>query len=127
VDLATGPGGGQGQYGLDGDVEARYVEGLEHDLGCVLAVLWGVERRLGEQEVVVLGLAFEVLEDALLPVFFHQVPVANNAVTNGVLGLSRISGLNLNLWSITQHFLGTIRDQDLRKFSILSILSRYGC
>jgi len=48
VDLATGPGGGQGEHGLDGDVEARHVEGLEHDLGRVLAVLWGVERRLGE-------------------------------------------------------------------------------
>lgn len=31
---------------LHSDVQPRYVEGLEHDLRCVLSVLWCVERRL---------------------------------------------------------------------------------
>ena len=43
-DFGRGPGGGEGEHGLDGDVEPRAVERLEHDLGCVFAVFWRVER-----------------------------------------------------------------------------------
>lgn len=45
-DVAAGPGGGEGEDGLDGDVEAGDVEGLEHDLRRVLPVLGRVQRRL---------------------------------------------------------------------------------
>lgn len=31
---------------LDSDVESRDVEGLEHDLSCIFAVLWCIERWL---------------------------------------------------------------------------------
>ena len=31
---------------LHSDVQSRYVEGLEHDLGRVLSVFWCVQRRL---------------------------------------------------------------------------------
>ena len=47
LDLLRGPRGSQGKHGLHGNVEAGHVEGLEHDLGSVLAVLGGVQRRLG--------------------------------------------------------------------------------
>ena len=40
----------QREDGLDGDVEGGRVEGLEHDLGHLLAVDLGVERRLGEED-----------------------------------------------------------------------------
>lgn len=41
-DFGGCPGGGEGEDGLDGDVEAGAVEGLEHYFGGVLAVLWRV-------------------------------------------------------------------------------------
>ena len=68
------------------DIESRDIEALEHDLGRVLAVLRRVQRRLGQQEVVVLWLGSEVLEDALLPESLHEVPVLHNAMANRVLG-----------------------------------------
>ena len=68
------------------NVETRNVETLKHDLGRVLSVLWCVEWRLSQQEVVVLRLSAEVLEDALLPEPLHEVPVLHNSVTDGVLG-----------------------------------------
>jgi len=50
--LVRGPGGGQREHGLDGNVETRDVEGLEHDLGSVLTVLRGIEGglSLGERK-----------------------------------------------------------------------------
>ena len=47
--------GVEGEHGLDGDVHGRDVEGLEHDLGHLLAVGLRVERGLGEQDGVLLG------------------------------------------------------------------------
>jgi hypothetical protein len=41
--------------GLDGHVHGRHVEGLEHDLGHLLAVGLRVERGLGEEDRVLLG------------------------------------------------------------------------
>lgn len=39
----------------------------------------------------VLGLGAEVLEDALLPVAFHLVPVVNHAVTDRVVDVVRLA------------------------------------
>jgi len=47
-----GPGGGESEDGLDGDVETGDVECLEEDLGSVLAVLGRVERRFGLRRAV---------------------------------------------------------------------------
>merc|ERR1712022_53307 len=47
--------GVQREHGLDGDVHGRDVEGLEHDLRHLLAVGLRVERRLGEEDGVLLG------------------------------------------------------------------------
>lgn len=42
-DFGGGPGGGEGEDGLDGDVEAGTVEGLEQYFGSVFAVFRGIE------------------------------------------------------------------------------------
>ena len=46
-DAVRGPGRGEREHGLHGDVETLDIEGLEEDLGRLLAVLWRVERWLG--------------------------------------------------------------------------------
>jgi hypothetical protein len=45
----------EGEDGLDGNVEGRGVERLEHDLGHLLAVDLGVEGSLSEEDGVLLG------------------------------------------------------------------------
>jgi len=69
---------------LHGDVQAGDVEGLEHNLSSVLAVLRSVQRRLSEEEVVILGLRAEVLEDAVLPEVLHVGTVVDLAMANRV-------------------------------------------
>lgn len=85
-DFRRSPRRGQCQDGLDSDIHAGAVEGLEEDLGRVLAVLGGVQGlgevsgpvsgsdedmalnvsyRLGEKKVVVFGLDSQVLEDGV--------------------------------------------------------------
>ena len=49
-DAVGGPGGGEGEHGLDGDVEALDVKGFEEDLSRLLAVLGRVEGRFGLEE-----------------------------------------------------------------------------
>lgn len=44
-----------------------------------------------EEEVVILGLAPQVLEDALLPVAFHVVPVFNLTMFDRVTNLVRLA------------------------------------
>ena len=68
--LPRRPRSGQRQHGLHGNVEAGHVEGLKHNLGSVFTVLGRVQRRLGEQKVVVLRLRPHVFEDGLLHKFF---------------------------------------------------------
>ena len=63
-DVARRPRGGERQDGLDGNVQAGHVERLKHDLGRVFAVLRRVERRLCEEEEVVVGLGAQTLENA---------------------------------------------------------------
>ena len=70
---------------LHGDVEPGHVEGLEHDFSGVLTVLRRVERRLGQQEVVLLGLAPEILEHAALPKALHVVPILHESVANRII------------------------------------------
>ena len=70
---------------LYSDVQAGDVEGLEHDLSGVLAVLGRVQGWLRQQKVVVFRLAPQVLEDALLHELLHQVPIFHHAMPNRVL------------------------------------------
>lgn len=55
------------EHGLDGDVEGGRVEGLEHDLRHFLAVGFGVERSLGEQDGVLFGRDAELVVECVVP------------------------------------------------------------
>ena len=50
-DLVGGPGGGEGEHCLDGDVETFDIERFEKDLRSLFSVLGCVERRFGLREV----------------------------------------------------------------------------
>ena len=71
--------------GLDGDVEGRGVEGLEHDLSHLLAVSLRVERRLGQEDGVLLGRNTELVVEGVMPDLLHVVPVRDDTVLNRVL------------------------------------------
>mmetsp|Transcript_32752 Transcript_32752/g.82596 ORF Transcript_32752/g.82596 Transcript_32752/m.82596 type:complete len:425 (-) Transcript_32752:238-1512(-) len=77
--------GVQREHGLDGDVHGRGVEGLEHDLGHLLAVGLGVEGRLSEENGVLLGGNTQLVVEGVVPDLLHVIPVGDDAVLNGVL------------------------------------------
>lgn len=60
--LSTGPTSGKGKHRLYGNVDSLDAKRFKEYLGSVLAVLWRVQRRLCQEEIVVLGLATEILE-----------------------------------------------------------------
>lgn len=74
----------EGQNGLNGDVESWGVEGLEHDLGHLLAVGLGVQRSLGQEDGVLLGGDTQFVVEGVMPNLFHVIPVGDNTVLNGV-------------------------------------------
>jgi len=89
-------GGVQGQDGLDGDVEGRGVEGLEHDLGHLLTIGLGVEWGLGEKDGVLLGGNTQFVVEGVVPDLLHVVPVGDDSVLDGVLeGEDTTLGLGL--------------------------------
>jgi hypothetical protein len=75
----------QREDSLDGDVHSGGVEGLEHDLGHLLTVSLGVERRLGEEDGVLLGSHTELVVEGVMPDLLHVIPVADDTVLDGVL------------------------------------------
>merc|ERR1712086_347284 len=85
--------GVQGEHGLDVDVVATHVEGLEHDLGHALTVVLGVHRSLGEQDTaaVLIGLVVvtddhtELIVESVAPHLLHVVPVLDDTVLERVL------------------------------------------
>ncbi|BAT18306.1 Os12g0640950, partial [Oryza sativa Japonica Group] len=77
--------GVEGEDGLDGDVHGGGVEGLEHDLGHLLAVGLGVEGGLRQQHRVLLGGNAELVVEGVVPYLLHVVPVVDDAVLDGVL------------------------------------------
>ena len=57
-----------------------------------LKLFWQYVRSNGayQQKVVIFGLAFQVFENALLPVFLHEIPVVDDTMTNGIFdGIAR--------------------------------------
>mmetsp|Transcript_18157 Transcript_18157/g.27323 ORF Transcript_18157/g.27323 Transcript_18157/m.27323 type:complete len:392 (+) Transcript_18157:312-1487(+) len=70
---------------LDGDVHCGHVEGLEHDLRHLLAVGLRVERRLGEEDGVLLRGDTKLVVEGVVPDLLHVVPVGDDAVLDGVL------------------------------------------
>merc|ERR1712086_687232 len=85
--------GVQGEHGLDVDVVATHVEGLEHDLGHALTVVLRVHRSLGEQDTaaVLIGLVVitddhtELIVESVAPHLLHVVPVLDDTVLERVL------------------------------------------
>ncbi|BAT16015.1 Os12g0163750, partial [Oryza sativa Japonica Group] len=77
--------GVEGEHGLDGDIHGGDIEALEHDLGHLLPVGLGVERRLGEQRRVLLGRHPELVVEGVVPDLLHVVPVAHDPVLDRVL------------------------------------------
>ena len=73
------------EHGLDGDVECRRVERLKHDLRHLLPVRLRVERRLGEEDGVLLGRDAQLVVVCVVPDLLHVVPVGDCAVLDGVL------------------------------------------
>ena len=71
---------------LQGDEQRRHVKCIEEYLGGLLSVAARVERRLREQDGVLLGEGLElVLAVYVLPDTLHVVPVGHNPVLHGVL------------------------------------------
>mmetsp|Transcript_38152 Transcript_38152/g.117863 ORF Transcript_38152/g.117863 Transcript_38152/m.117863 type:complete len:409 (+) Transcript_38152:681-1907(+) len=73
------------QHGLDLHVDRLGAEGLEHDARHLLAVLLRVERRLGEQDLVLARLGAQLLVEGVLPHPLHVLPVVDDAVLDRVL------------------------------------------
>jgi len=70
---------------LDGDVKCGHVEGLEHDLGHLLAIGLRVTRSFGQHDGVLLRRNPEFVVEGVVPDLLHVVPVGNNAMLDGIL------------------------------------------
>merc|ERR1719183_3085406 len=114
-DNTSGTAGGvERKHGLDGDVEPAHVEGLEHDLGHLLAVLLGVHGGLGEEDataVLVIGVLLadnhaELVVEGVAPDLLHVVPVVHDTVVQGVLE-EEDTALLLGLLTDVEVLLGT--------------------
>jgi hypothetical protein len=77
--------GVQREYGLDGDVEGGRAERLKHDLRHLFAVCLGVQRRLGEQDWVLLGCDVQLVIEGVMPYLLHIVPVGDDAALDRAL------------------------------------------
>jgi len=100
VDNNTGGSarGVQAENSLDADVHGWVVEGLEHDLGHLFTVSLGVQWGLSEEDWVVFWGNAHFVHEAMLPYFFHIIPVGDDTVFNWVfqgkdtsLGLSFVT------------------------------------
>merc|ERR1719266_1272197 len=78
-------GGVQGEDSLDGHIHGGHVEGLEHDLGHLLAVSLGVEGSFGQEDGLLLGGHAELVVGGVVPDLLHVVPVGDDSVLHGVL------------------------------------------
>lgn len=102
--LVGGPGRCKCEDCLHSDIKTLYIEGFEEDLGSLFSVLRRIQRRLGlqktyqknelckadkttahQKEVVILRLSPQILEDGLLPVSLHVVPIINHTVSDGIM------------------------------------------
>ena len=77
-------GGVEGEDCLYGYVEGGDIEGFEHDLGHSFSVIFGVEGGLCEEAGVLLRSDPELVVEAVVPDFFHVVPVGDDSMFDGV-------------------------------------------
>merc|ERR1712152_97134 len=99
----------EGEDSLDGDIHGGHVEGLEHDLGHLLAVSLGVEGSLSKEDGLLLRGDTELIVEGVVPDLLHVIPVGDDSVLNRVLegkdtslGLGLISNIGI-LLSHTDH------------------------
>ncbi len=84
----------ESQHGLDGDVDAVEVVGLEHDLGDLLPVLQRVQGRLRQQHLTVGRVDVEPLRaEGVIPQVQHVLPAADYPVLHGVRDLQHGAAL----------------------------------
>ena len=76
--------GDESEDGLDADVKTFDVECFEHDFSDVLSVFWWVEGRFCEHDDCLLWVTAEVVEEASVPEFLHEVPVFDYSSLNRV-------------------------------------------
>merc|ERR1712172_222286 len=98
--------GVQGEDSLDSDIHGGSVEGLEHDLGHLLPVGFGVEGSLSQEDGVFLGGNTELVVEGVMPDLLHVIPVGNDSVLNGVLqgeDTSLALGLVSNIGVLLSH------------------------
>ena len=75
----------QGQDSLDSDVHGGCVEGLEHDLGHLLSVGFGVEGSFSQEDGVFLWGNSQLVVEGVMPDLLHIIPVGDDSVLDGVL------------------------------------------
>merc|ERR1719233_778402 len=99
----------EGKDSLDSNIHSGHVESLEHDLGHLLTVSFGVEGSLSEQNGLLLRGNAELIVEGVVPDLLHVIPVGDDSVLNGVLqgedtslGLGFISNIGI-LLSHTDH------------------------
>lgn len=68
---------------LDGNIHARDVECLEHNLGHPLSVDFRVQGDLSEQNGVLVWRNLELIVEGVVPDLLHIIPVHNDTVLNG--------------------------------------------
>ena len=85
--------GVKGHDSLDGNVKTIAVKLLEHDLGHLFSICLGVTRSLSQKDVVLGGIATELVVESVLPDLVHVVPVGNNTRLDGVVELEDTSHL----------------------------------
>ncbi len=69
---------------MDGDVEGGCIERLEHDLGHLLSVGFGVEGSFSEENGVLFGCDTKFVIESVMPDLLHIVPVGDDTVLDGV-------------------------------------------
>merc|ERR1712105_110484 len=78
-------GGVQGEDSLDGHIHGGHVEGLEHDLGHLLAVSLGVEGSLSQEDGLLLGGHAELVVEGVVPDLLHVVQLVMMPCSTGYL------------------------------------------
>lgn len=73
--------------GLHTNKESFYAEGLEHDFGDLLPILWRVEWRLGEDEPVLLRFASQIGVNGFVPELLDALPVFNLPTSKKIANL----------------------------------------
>ena len=100
--FVRGPGRCKCKDCLYGNIKALDIEGFEKYLSCLFSVFWRIERRFGlfvvqldyvpidqclahQKEIMIFWFSPQILEDGLLPVSFHVIPIVNHSVPNWIV------------------------------------------